>query len=153
KQPPGGQIGILFDIEEQRGETEGPALAWEYWDGSDWTLLSSTDETRNLRLPGIVSLLTEDDSTPLARFDSKLLHWVRGRLKDDGPPGEPTLDGIFPNAVWASQRSTLRDVPIGRGNGAIDQVFNIPQIPILDGERIEVREIFGPRANIEWRVL
>jgi uncharacterized phage protein gp47/JayE len=153
KPPPGGQIGILFDVEEQRGDVNGPASAWEYWDGSSWTLLSSRDETRNMRLPGIVSLLTEDNSAPLARFDSNLLHWVRARLKDDGPPGEPTVNGIYPNAVWASQRNTLRDVPVGRGNGAIDQVFTIPQIPILEGERIEIREIFGPRANIEWRVL
>ena len=153
KKPPGGQIGVFLNVLEQRGEVNGPALTWEYWDGGAWSLLSSRDGTRNLRLPGIVSLITEDDSAPLARFDAKALFWVRGRLKDDGPPGEPTLNGIFPNAVWASQRTTLNDLPIGQSNGAINQVFAIPQIPILDGERIEVREIFGLRANVEWRIL
>jgi uncharacterized phage protein gp47/JayE len=151
--PPGGQIGVFLNVLEQRGDVNGPALTWEYWDGSDWSRLTSSDETRNLRLPGIVSLITEDDSAPLARFDTKALFWVRGRLKDDGPPGEPTLNGIFPNAVWASQRTTLGDLPIGQSNGALDQMFSIPQIPILDGERIELREIVGPRANVEWRIL
>jgi predicted phage baseplate assembly protein len=34
-----------------------------------------------------------------------------------------------------------------------DQIFTITQIPVNEGERIEVRELFGPRANVEWRLL
>jgi len=153
KPPPAGQIGVLLNVNEQRGDVNGPALTWEYWNDSAWKTLSARDETRNLRLPGIVSLITEEDSALLKRFNTEALHWVRGRLKDDSPPGEPTVNGIFPNAVWASQRTTLRDLPIGQSSGAIDQVYTVPQTPILKDERIEVREIFGPRANVEWRVL
>jgi predicted phage baseplate assembly protein len=55
--------------------------------------------------------------------------------------------------VMASQRRTLRDVAAGASRGTPDQVFTIPQIPILPGESLEVRELNGPRANVEWRIL
>lgn len=153
QQPPEGEIGILFNTLEDPTDERGPALTWEYWNGSAWIRMVRTDETQNLRLPGIVGLLTQDDSAALTRFDSQALYWFRGRLKDDGPPGSPTIKGIYPNAVWASQQTTLSDQPIGQSSGAIDQTFAIPQIPILTGERIEVQEISGARANVEWRIL
>ncbi|MCM3870578.1 MAG: putative baseplate assembly protein [Pyrinomonadaceae bacterium] len=152
KKLPVDDIGLYFDIVEQKGETRGPALLWEYFDGSAWQELSFDDETRNLRLPGIFSFIAAEDSKPLARFGTEL-HFIRGRLKEDGPPGEPTVNGIFPNAVWATQHRTLNDTPLGASNGLPNQVFRFTQIPVLAGERVEVRELSGPRANVEWRIL
>jgi uncharacterized phage protein gp47/JayE len=152
KKLPVAQIGLYFDITEQRGETRGPALVWEYFDGSRWRELSVEDETRHLRLPGILSFIAAEDSQLLARFGSGL-HWVRGRLKEDGPPGEPTVNGVFANAVWAAERRTLNDTPLGAGSGLPNQVFIFTQTPVLVGERVEVQELSGPRANVEWRIL
>src|SRR5262249_34442004 len=106
----------------------------------------------NLRLPGIVSLIGPDDSEPLARFDVPL-DWVRARLKEDGPPGEPTINGLFPNAVHAIQHQTTVDEPIGASTAQPNQTFAFRQIPVLEGERIEVREVAGLRANVEWRIV
>lgn len=152
KQLPVDRLGMYLEIIERRGETLGPALLWEYWDGSEWRGLSVEDETRNLRLPGILSFIGAEDSRPLSRFAGEL-HWVRGRLKEDGPPGEPIVEAIFPNAVWAAQQQTFNDVALGASTGLPDQVFAITQIPINPGERIEVRELSGPRANVEWRIV
>ena len=152
KSPPAASLGIFYNIQEQRGDISGPELTWEYWDGFTWPTLPSVDGTGRLRLPGIVSLISEDDSAALARFD-KPLFWLRGRLKEDGPPGAPVVNGIFPNAVFASQQSTLTDQNIGLSNAAASQSFQIHQIPVLEGERIEVREIAGPRASVEWRLV
>ncbi|HKP86505.1 MAG TPA: putative baseplate assembly protein, partial [Blastocatellia bacterium] len=152
KKLPTDSIGIYFDIVEQGGETRGPAMVWEYFDGFSWRELSAEDETRNLRLPGILSFIAAEDSQPLARFGEEL-HWLRGRLKEDGPPGEPTVNGLFVNAAWVSQRQTFTDVPLGTSTGLPNQVFRFTQIPVLAGERVEVREIAGPRANVEWRIL
>jgi hypothetical protein len=33
KKLPVDRLGILFDIVEQKGDTKGPALLWQYWDG------------------------------------------------------------------------------------------------------------------------
>jgi uncharacterized phage protein gp47/JayE len=152
KKLPVDRIGLYFDIKEEKGDTEGPAVVWEYFDGSEWRGLSVQDETRNLRLPGILSFIAAEDAVSLARFGTEL-HWIRGRLKEDSPPGEPLVTGIFQNAVWASQRQTFNDSPLGASNGLPDQVFTLTQTPVLPGERIEVRELAGARANVEWRIL
>jgi uncharacterized phage protein gp47/JayE len=149
---PVAQIGLFLDIVERRGETRGPAMVWEYYDGSRWRELSVEDETRALRLPGILAFIAAEDSRPLARFGAER-HWVRGRLKEDGPPGEPTVKGVYLNTVWASQRQTFNDTPLGASSGLPNQVFSFTQIPVLAGERIEVQELSGARANVEWRIL
>jgi uncharacterized phage protein gp47/JayE len=145
-------IGLYLDVVEQRGDTLGPAMVWEYWNGGDWQDLSVDDETRNLRVPGLLSLIGPQDSRPLARFGVSL-NWIRGRLKEDGPPGSPLMNGVFTNAVWASQRQTVAAEPLGQSAGLPNQVFKFTQPPILSGEQIEVQEISGPRANVEWRIL
>jgi len=152
KKPPADDLGIYFDVVEDPDDTSGPALFWEYWDGSSWSGLVVEDGTSNLRLPGILSFLSEPDSQALARFGPPLF-WVRGRLKEDGDPGEPTVNGIFPNAVFASQRRTFSDVVLGTSTGTPSQAFLITNVPVLDGERVEVQELSGPRANVEWRIL
>jgi hypothetical protein len=149
---PVDNIGIYFDVVEEQGETKGPAVLWEYFDGASWEELSVEDETRNFRVPGIVSFIGAEDSQPFARFGTEL-HFVRARLKEDGPPGEPAINGIFPNAVWASQQQTLNDAFLGLSTGMTNQVLRFAQIPVLAGERIEVRELSGARANVEWRIL
>jgi Baseplate J-like protein len=149
---PVNDMGVYFDILEQTGSADGPSLVWEYFNGGGWRELTVDDETRRLRLPGIVSFIAPDDSVAIARFD-RPLHWVRARLKEDGPPGEATLNQIYLNAVWASQRQTYNDTPLGVSTGLPDQVFVLTQVPVLAGERIEVRELSGGRANVEWRTL
>jgi uncharacterized phage protein gp47/JayE len=148
---PVADLGFYFDFTEQQGDEQGPALIWEYWNGA-WVAVSAADETQSFRVPGIVSFIGADDSQTLARFGSSS-YWVRARLKEDGPPGEPILKAIFPNAVWASQQRTINDAPLGASSGLPSQVLLFPQVPVLEGERVEVRELAGPRAAVEWRIL
>lgn len=150
KKPPVDQLGLFFDIVET--PAAGPALTWEYWNGLQWLRMPAEDETGYLRRPGIVNVLAQANDTALARFGTAR-HWIRARLKEDGPPGEPTFTSLHPNAVWASERHTMRDLPVGTSAGTPNQLFVLTQTPILAGERIEVRELNGARANVEWRIL
>jgi hypothetical protein len=152
KQLPIDRLGILFDVEEHRGDVRGPGLAWEYWDGFVWQALTVDDETQHLRLPGIASFIGPADAQPLARFEAPL-YWLRARLKEDGPPGDPTIKSIYLNVVWAAQRETVVDEPIGASTGLANQLFKFRQVPLLPGVRLEVRELAGQRANVEWRVI
>lgn len=149
---PVDRLNLFFEIEEDPAQILGPALVWEYWDGFNWSPLSVQDETNHLRVPGMLSFIGPQDSQNQARFGSKHF-WLRGRLKEDGPPGSPRLLAIHPNAVWAVQRQTVVDEPLGDGTGMPGQVFQFRQVPILPGEHIEVRELSGKRANVEWRML
>jgi hypothetical protein len=144
--------GLYIDVVEQPGEASGPALIWQYWNGIAWHELSVDDETGHLRRPGIVSFIAAPDSQPLSRFGTPR-HWVRARLKEDGPPGAPAIAGLFANAVWAVQRQLVLDEPLGVSSGQPNQVFLIRQAPILPDEVIEVREASGMRANVEWRLI
>lgn len=149
---PVDRLNLYFDLVEQREEGQGPALLWEYWNDGNWRELAVEDETNYLRVPGMLSFIAAEGSKMLSRFGAPL-HWLRGRLKEDGPPGEPLLNAVFSNAVWAAQRQTITDDPLGASNGQPDQIFAFRQIPVLEGERIEVRELAGNRANVEWRIL
>jgi hypothetical protein len=149
---PVSRLGILFDIVEPSDAPSRPELVWEYWNGSRWSRLAVEDGTRDLGVTGILSFIGPGDSVALARFGEPL-HWVRGRLKEDGPPGTPEITGVHPNAVWAVQRETITDEPLGTSDGLPNQVATFPRAPVLAGERIEVLELEGARANVEWRVL
>ena len=149
---PVNNFGIYFDITEQDGGSTGPDLTWEYWNGAGWQKLVAHDETRNLQLPGMLSFLVESDSRALGRFD-KALHWVRGRLQEDAPPSQSIINNIFPNAAWASQLKTFTSLPLGASTGAPNQILQFTQIPVLNGQTIEVQELTGPRANTEWRLV
>jgi hypothetical protein len=100
----------------------------------------------------MVSLIGPEDAAAAPRFGASL-YWLRARLKEDGPPGEPTLLGIFPNAVWASQWETIVNEVVGTSSGAPHQALRFKRFPVLAGEQLEVQELAAPRANVEWRIL
>ncbi|WP_405864074.1 putative baseplate assembly protein [Streptomyces sp. NBC_00005] len=149
---PVDSVGIFFDLVAQAGGPAPPRLVWEYFNGSAWARLSVLDGTRDLRVPGVLTLVGPQDSAPLARFGTPR-HWLRARLAQDGPPAEPRLDSVQPNAVWAVQRQTLRAEPLGTSTGTPSQVYAFRQVPLLPERRIEVRELSGPRAAVEWRLV
>jgi hypothetical protein len=165
KKLPEDRLAILFNILEDREDTKGPALLWQYWDGFSWEDLAVEDETRDLRLPGLVSFIGPDDSVELARFSTGGTdqasvpapgiprHWLRARLREDQPPGAPVVQGLFPNAVHVIQHQTIVNEPLGSSGGQANQTFSFTQIPVLEGEIIEVREVNGLRANVEWRLV
>lgn len=149
---PVDRIGILFDVEEVRGEERGPALQWSYWDGIAWQPVIVKDETQHLAQTGIVYLIGAPNSARLNRFDGDL-HWIRAALAEDGRPAFRTYRGIHLNAAWASQQLTVVDEPLGAGTGEPDQVLTFRQRPVLPGPVISIRELEGMRANVEWRIL
>jgi hypothetical protein len=152
QRPPTADIGLFFDIVEQPSEAALASLIWEYWDGASWSNVAVKDETKELTAPGILSFIAEDDSAASARFGTAL-HWLRGRLKEDGPPSPASVANIYPNAVWALQQRTFIDVDLGKATGQPDEIFHVTQIPVVPGERLEVRELSGPRTNVEWRLI
>ncbi len=79
--------------------------------------------------------------------------WIRVRLKADGAPPKSQINGIHLNAAWAVQVQSLNDELLGSGTGQQNQSLFFSQVPVLPGERIEVRELEGARAEIELPIL
>jgi hypothetical protein len=88
----------------------------------------------------------------LPRFGTSL-DWVRARLKTDGTPDFSQVNGIYPNAVWATQTQTVNNETLGSGTGQPNQLLTFQQFPVLEGEQVQVRELYGAQASVEFLVL
>jgi predicted phage baseplate assembly protein len=88
----------------------------------------------------------------LPRFGTSL-DWVRARLKSDGVPGYSQVNGIYPNAVWARQVQTITSETLGSGTGQPSQSLFFQQFPVAEGAEVQVRELVGAQANVEFPVL
>lgn len=149
---PADRISLYLNVREVEGEMQGASLAWEMWDGEDWQEIAVEDETADLALPGMLALVAPGDDPALARFGTPR-HWLRGRLHFDGDPIDREIDGIHLNAVWASQVQTIRSETLGSGSGQPRQTLFFRNLPVLDGEIVEVRELDGARAEVELPIL
>ena len=148
---PADRLSLYVDLVEERG-ADRPALVWEHASVSGWRRLAVEDGTRNLAFPGSVSFVGPGDGAPLARFGTER-SWLRARRAADGPPPEVAIRAIHPNAVWVAQRETLVEETIGTSRGLAHESFRIRRYPVLEGERVEVRELEGARSGVEWRRL
>ncbi len=102
--------------------------------------------------------LTEDHSSAtmeiagLARFGTPRT-WLRARMREDGDPAASQVASIRTNVVWCEQRESVSDEIMGSGNGEADQVLWFRNVPVLDGQQVEVRELEGARAAVEEPML
>ena len=153
---PADLISVYFDIAEVIGEVEGPTLAWDAWDGTQWVALRARDGTRGHAVPGMLEVpapgVASGAEPLLARF-GRPLAWIRGRRASDGPPLHAVVRGIWSNAAWASQVRTFDGETLGSSTGEPKQIFFARNLPVLEGEVLEVRELSGPRARVEEPLL
>ena len=148
---PADLVSVFLDIDEVIGDTLGPKVDWECWSGAAWESLRVEDETVGFALPGIASMLypgVPPAAPMLARFGTPRT-WIRARLHFDETPRASVVNSIALNAVWAAQHQTAQSESIGSSTGEPDQVFFARNVPVLEGETLEVRELDGPRAFVE----
>lgn len=123
-------------------DSNTPQLAWEWWDGSDWSDLDVTgDETRNLtqsgqvyfRVPGhIPSVSASSDSKIVgSSTDQDKFYWLRIRLVSGVYATVPRLDRVLTNTVRATAALTVRDEVAGSSDGTPNQVLQLRQFPVL----------------------
>ncbi len=124
-----------------------PVLAWEYWTGKNWSLLSVEDGTMNLTEREIVQFLAPGDLEQRHCFDFETgLYWIRAKLYKGKYNALPKLKGIYTNTVWAYNRVTVKVDILGSSNGKTNQVFNFSIFPVLPGQEVWVREL----SLTEW---
>jgi S-layer protein (TIGR01567 family) len=119
-----------------------PVIAWEYWTGKSWSLLSVEDGTRNLTKMEMIQFLAPDDMKKRYCFGFETeYYWIRARLDKGRYDNLPRLKGIYTNTVWAYNRITVDSEVLGSSNGKTGQVFNFSHFPVLPGQKVMVREI------------
>jgi baseplate J-like protein len=141
---------------DENAAAGGPLrLAWEHSTPEGWAPLGVDDETRGLSRSGLVRFLGPPRFAPRAEFGEPW-YWLRVRLDQGAPPSPaPRLGRVLTNTVWATHAAAVEGEVLGSADGSADQAFALAQRPVLEGQRVEVREPSPPppaeRAAIERR--
>ena len=130
-------------------ETEASDFVWEYRSDRGWTALGVLDETLGFRRSGMIQFAGSPDAiaTPGIGGD---LYRIRARLKEGERQQQRPINGLWLNAVWSTQQTTINSQVLGNSDGNPRQTFFFLQQrgPVLEGETIEVREWAG--GGLGW---
>ncbi len=114
-------------------------IAWEYWNGRQWSTLNVRDETWGFAQSGFVEFVGPKDHRASKRYGENL-YWLRARLEFGGYDEQPLLHDVVLNAAAASNLTTFGETALGSSNGTPNQTFHFVRGPVLPGEEIWVRE-------------
>lgn len=129
-----------------QADSEPAAVVWEYWNGSRWTRLGTRDETQNFTRRGLITFIGPPDFRRRTEFTREAF-WLRARLDRGGYLIPPQLHNVLTNTIWSTHTRTLTNETLGSSNGEPGQVFRTTRVPVLPGQRIEVREPEMPSAD------
>ena len=108
---PVGLVSVLANVPETAevgAAPHGSPFTWEYRSPVGWSELAVLDETSGFRTTGMVQFVGPSDHVPDAG-PAGPLYWIRARLKSEhGTPPVLPLAGMHPNAVWATNRTSVR---------------------------------------------
>ncbi len=121
-------------------EPENPKLAWQYWDGREWSNLTVRDDTENFTRMGLVEFLPPADISPRADFGLSNRYWLRVLWESGAYDIEPQLQKLLLNTTIATQTITITNEVLGSSNGSENQVFRTTRSPVLAGQNLEIRE-------------
>ena len=127
-------------------DVPGLSLVWEYSGPGGWQALAVIDTTGGLADPGTVRFVGPPDQAPrtVAGRDG---YWVRVRVAGGEPAFVPTLRGVLPDTVWATEGSTVGEEILGNGTGTPGLTLSAAHTPVLPGERLVVREAIDPATG------
>jgi hypothetical protein len=131
-------VSLYVAVKALEQAEQEPRVVWEYWNGALWKNLGVHDETRNLTESGMVEFTGPIDFKPTNIF-GKDCYWSRARL-EQGAKSTFTLLGIYPNTTWTKNCVTITDEIMGSSPERPDATFTLSHAPVLEGQRIEVRE-------------
>jgi hypothetical protein len=121
-----------------------PQAIWEYSNRvGSWSRLEVEDGTEHLTTSGTVSFIGPVDFAKAGQF-GKQLFWLRARFQADVTPRDARVKGVYTNTVWAVNQTTITEETLGSGNGRERQSLTLSQTPVLEGEKLYVRELETP---------
>lgn len=122
--------------------TDPPRVQWELRGVNGWLPIGVRDETADLTVSGLVRFTAPPELPVTVEFGQPRC-WLRARWAGGVYRGTPRLTALRLNAVWARHAVAIEREVLGSGGGASDEVFATNLKPVLEGERVEVRERSG----------
>ncbi len=123
-------------------DADPPAVAWEYWNGAEWSRLGTEDETRNLTRRGMVAFVGPADFRRSNEFGREAF-WLRARWDSGEYAVHPRVRRVLTNTVWALHANTVRLEALGSSTGEPGQTFRTAFAPVLGGQALDVRRDRG----------
>jgi hypothetical protein len=121
-----------------------PQVIWEYSDrDGGWSRLEVEDGTNHLTTAGTVAFIGPGNFAAAEQFDTRLF-WLRARFRGGAIPLHRVLQAVYSNTVWAVNQTTITEETLGSGNGTERQALTLLQTPVLEGEKLYVRELEAP---------
>ncbi|PWU14367.1 MAG: putative baseplate assembly protein [Verrucomicrobia bacterium] len=110
------------------------ALAWEYWDGSEWsTLTVAQDGTRAFSQDGYISFKGPGKNVVSAQQGvvQAPYYWFRARLVTASYELTPSIAAIRTNTTDVTQAITFSDEILGGSDGSPNQTFTVSNTPVV----------------------
>jgi hypothetical protein len=142
---PAGLASTWVAVEGATGAAEATSpFAWDVRTADGWRPLVVLDGTNGFTTSGMLRWVAPPDAVATPGFGG-MLYRVRARLKPGETAAPARIAAVLPNAVWAQQGETVQQLVLGDSDGRPDQAFAIrpDRLPVLPGERVEVREWVG----------
>jgi predicted phage baseplate assembly protein len=140
------KLGNSENFEKMKKERRSLDLAWEYWNGADWTALVINDYTDFFHKSGFVEFDRPSGMASKEEF-SKNLYWLRVRFVSGSFEAPPRVLAILTNAVYAQNKISYKDEIAGSGTGAPLQSVRPAHSPLLPGMALYVDEGSIPPGN------
>ncbi len=128
---------------------EASPWQWEYRSADGWRELAVIDETAGFQRSGMVQFIGPRDAVAAQGLHGRLFR-IRARLKRGEALVSVSVAGLWLNAVWATHRREVERELVGRSDGNPGQRLSLGQVPVLEGERVEVEEWVG--RGDAWRL-
>ena len=142
---PAGLVSLYIDIALNSSRNLPQNISpftWEYESTDGWIELNVIDETVGFQQSGVVQFIGPPDAISSIGPGGELYR-IRARLKQNEGLPEGVQTRVWLNAVKATQRSPHSLEIIGVSDGNPRQTFFTIYKPVLDGEKIEVKEWSG----------
>ncbi|MCB9549529.1 MAG: putative baseplate assembly protein [Myxococcales bacterium] len=135
-----------YYAERDRALAAEQRVVWEYFNGLQWVDLSPQDETRAFTESGFLRFVGPEDWKRSKRFGT-VGFWLRARLEMGGYHQMPRITHVLLNTVYAHNHTTIREEVLGSSDGTPNQAFRFARGPLLEGQRIMVREREAPDGD------
>jgi hypothetical protein len=143
---PNSKFNLYLEVVGETDPDDRPEIEWQYSTGTGktkWARLTVLDGTADFTRSGVIEFLAPPDFAPRSEFGATL-YWLRAVLKSGTYTVEPTLSSLLLNTVMARHATRVEIEVLGSSDGSKNQIFRTALVPVLEGQRLEVRELEAP---------
>ncbi|MEN3334211.1 MAG: hypothetical protein V7641_3576 [Blastocatellia bacterium] len=145
-QMPNSKMNLYIGATGEMNATARPEIEWQYSTAegtSRWTSLTVIDATAGFTVSGVIEFLAPPDFAPRSEFGATR-YWLRAIRKSGKYSGEPQISALLLNTVMANHATRIENEVMGSSDGSTHQTLRTSLAPVLEGQRLEVRELEMP---------